>query len=155
MWENQFGNREPVSHVELLIKGLRQLEHMQFVFWISCLMLQIQVHLESSQLIRRHKGTEACLSSSTMMLPSRPWDCQCVDFRGPSSYLSRKKSGWLLATVWNTWRAINLKSNRAFPSCYFSPISVPVSGPMVDLHQGPLWDESVTASPSSAHSGLR
>lgn len=34
--------------------------------------LQILVHMESSQLISKHKGTEACLSSSTMMLASRP-----------------------------------------------------------------------------------
>lgn len=66
-------------------------------------MLQIQVHMESSHLMSRQSGAEACLSSSTMMLASRPSDCQCVDFSGPSSYLSRKNRGWLRATVWNIW----------------------------------------------------
>lgn len=72
-------------------------------FLPSYRMLQIQVHMESSQPMSRQSGTEACLSSSTMMLASRPSDCQCVDFSGPSSYLSRKNRGWLWATVWNIW----------------------------------------------------
>lgn len=67
-------------------------------------MLQIQVQTESSELTSLQSGTDACLSSSTMMLASRPSDCQCVDFSGPSSYLSRKNRGWLRATVLNTWR---------------------------------------------------
>lgn len=71
-------------------------------------MLQIQVHMESSQLMSRQSGTEACLSSSTMMLASRPSDCQCVDFSGPSSYLSMKNRGWLVATVWNIWTSSSM-----------------------------------------------
>lgn len=81
-------------------------------------MLQIQVHMESSQVTSRQSGTDTCLSSSTMMLASRPSDCQCVDFNGPSSYLSRKNRGWLRATVWNIWSTRGEEEHYDMTCCY-------------------------------------
>lgn len=86
-----------------------------FLMGFSHRTLQTHVHTESSQATRTHSGTDACFSSSTMMLASRPSDCQWVDFSGPSSYLSRKKSGRLRATVPNI---CGRKNQPSCPSCF-------------------------------------
>ncbi len=66
------------------------------------LKLHNQCHRDSSHVRKMQSGTEACLRSSAIILASLPSDCQWVSLRGPSSYLSRKKRGWLWATVRKT-----------------------------------------------------
>ena len=127
-------------------------------------MSQIHVHMLSSQLSSRQSGTDACFISSTKMLASRPSDCQCVDFSGPSSYLSRKNSGWLRATVWNICTGgrgaqeikVGLREAGIRSRINASrPVSAQAELQFCRRFLRCRWGESGTASPSSAHSGQR